>query len=52
MKKKQSAVLNRAKFYSDPVLVITVILLFALLIIFVLYPLVVLLVDSFIVDEN
>lgn len=48
MKKKQSAALNRAKFFSDPVLVLTVIFLFVLLIVFVLYPLVVLLVDSFV----
>ena len=48
MNKKQSAALDRTKFFADPVLVITVFLLIILLVVFVLYPLFILLVDSFV----
>lgn len=46
MKKRQSAALDRKKLFGDPVLLITIILLIASLILFVLYPLLILLVDS------
>ena len=48
MNKKQSAALDRTKFFADPVLVVTVFLLIILLVVFVLYPLFILLVDSFV----
>jgi len=45
---RQSAKLDRTKFFSDPVLVVTVALLIVFLVLFVLYPLAILLVDSLI----
>jgi iron(III) transport system permease protein len=50
MNRRQSAALDRTKFFSDPVLVITVVLLILFLVLFVLYPLVILLVDSLVQD--
>lgn len=50
MNKKQSAALDRIKFFKDPVLVATVAIVLLLLAVFILYPLVILLVDSFVVD--
>ena len=49
---KQSASLDRKKFYSDPILVTTIALLIAFLTLFILYPLAILLVDSFITEEG
>ena len=46
MKKVQSRELDRKKFFSDPVLVCTVAFLMTAMLLFVLYPLVYLLVDS------
>ena len=50
MNKKQSAALDRIKFFKDPVLVTTVAIVLLLLAVFILYPLVILLVDSFVVE--
>lgn len=46
MKRRQSAALDRKKLLKDPVLLITIILLIVALLLFVLYPLLILLVDS------
>ncbi|MGN0747160.1 MAG: ABC transporter permease [Aristaeellaceae bacterium] len=46
MKKRQSAALERRKFFADPVLVATIVLLIVLLTLFILYPLAMLLLDS------
>ena len=46
MKKRQSAALERRKFFADPVLVATIALLIVLLTLFILYPLTMLLLDS------
>ena len=51
MAKSQSASLDRKKLLADPIMVTTIILLVAFLTIFILYPLAILLVDSF-VSEN
>lgn len=51
MAKSQSASLERKKLLADPILVSTIILLVVFLTIFILYPLAILLVDSF-VSEN
>ena len=47
MAKSQSAVLDRKKLMADPVMVGTIIVLIAFLTLFILYPLAILLVDSF-----
>ena len=52
MAKNQSAVLDRKKFYSDPVLVTTIVVLIAFLTLFILYPLAILLVDSFLAEDG
>ena len=52
MAKNQSAVLDRKKFYSDPVLVTTIVVLIAFLTLFILYPLAILLVDSFLTEDG
>jgi len=52
MKHVQSSKLDRQKFLSDPILMCTILLLFAFLILFILYPLTVLLVDSVYVPED
>ena len=52
MKHVQSSKLDRQKFLSDPILMCTILLLFAFLILFILYPLAVLLVDSIYVPED
>ena len=49
MAKSQSARLERKKFLGDPVLVVTIVVLIALLLLFIVYPLAVLLVDSVLV---
>ncbi|MCI8550243.1 MAG: iron ABC transporter permease [Lachnospiraceae bacterium] len=46
MKRRQSAALDRKKLLKDPVLLITIIILIVALLLFVLYPLLILLVDS------
>ena len=46
MAAKQSARLERQKFFADPVLVITIFVLILLLTLFIVYPLAILLVDS------
>ena len=50
MNKNQSRTLDRKKFFSDPVLVLTVTFLLVAMLLFVLYPLVYLLVDSVLLD--
>ena len=52
MKKRQSAALERRKFFADPVMVVTICLLTALLALFILYPLAMLLLDSIYVRET
>jgi len=52
MKTKQSAALERKKFFGDPVMVVTIGLLLVLLALFILYPLAMLLVDSVHVSQN
>lgn len=51
MNKKQSAVLDRKKLMADPIMVTTIVVLITFLTLFILYPLAMLLVDSFI-SEN
>lgn len=46
MKRRQSTALDRKKFFSDPILVFTVLILIVFLVLFVIYPLAILLVDS------
>ena len=46
MARRQSASLDRKKFFGDPVLVITILALIVFLTLFILYPLAMLLVDS------
>ena len=52
MAKSQSASLDRKKLFGDPIMVTTIILLIAFLTVFILYPLAILLVDSFISDSG
>ncbi len=52
MKKRQSAALERKKFFADPVMVVTIGLLIVLLALFILYPLAMLLIDSVYVRET
>lgn len=47
MARKQSAELERKKFFSDPILVSMIVVLLVFLALFILYPLLMLLVDSF-----
>ena len=47
MSRKQSAALDRKKLMSDPVMVTTIVVLITFLTLFILYPLAMLLVDSF-----
>ncbi|MDO4323496.1 MAG: iron ABC transporter permease [Lachnospiraceae bacterium] len=46
MNRRQSASLDRKKFLHDPVMLVTVVILIVALLLFVLYPLVILLMDS------
>ena len=50
MNKRQGARLDRAKFFHDPLLVVTVTALIVAMLLFILYPLAYLLVDSVLVD--
>ena len=52
MKTKQGAALERKKFFADPAMVTTIILLSVLLALFILYPLMMLLMDSVHVQET
>lgn len=52
MARTQAAALERRKLLADPVMVTTIVLLIAFLTLFILYPLAILLVDSFIGDGN
>lgn len=52
MARRQSASLDRKKFFGDPVLVLTIIALTIFLTLFILYPLAMLLVDSVMVRES
>ena len=52
MSKRQSAALDRKKFFGDPVMVITIIVLSIFLALFILYPLSMLLVDSVLIKGN
>ena len=52
MAKSQSASLDRKKLLADPIMVTTIVLLIVFLTIFILYPLTILLVDSFISDSG
>ncbi len=52
MARSQSASLDRKKLLGDPIMVMTIILLIVFLTVFILYPLAILLVDSFISEEG
>lgn len=52
MAKSQSASLDRKKLLADPIMVTTIILLVVFLTVFILYPLAILLVDSFVSDNG
>ena len=52
MAKSQSASLDRKKLMADPIMVTTIVLLVVFLTIFILYPLAILLVDSFVSDDG
>ncbi len=52
MAKSQSASLERKKFFSDPILISMIVVLLVFLALFILYPLLMLLVDSFIADGH
>ncbi len=52
MAKSQSASLERKKLLADPILVSTIVVLVVFLTVFILYPLAILLVDSFVTDEG
>ncbi|MBR2275885.1 MAG: iron ABC transporter permease, partial [Lachnospiraceae bacterium] len=52
MSKTQSRSLDRKKFFADPIMVTTIVVLIAFLTLFILYPLAILLVDSFVTDEG
>lgn len=52
MAKSQSASLDRKKLLGDPIMVMTIVLLIVFLTVFILYPLAILLVDSFISEEG
>ena len=52
MAKSQSASLDRKKLLADPIMVTTIVLLVVFLTIFILYPLAILLVDSFVSDNG
>ncbi|MBR6004118.1 MAG: iron ABC transporter permease, partial [Lachnospiraceae bacterium] len=52
MAKSQSASLDRKKLMGDPIMVTTIVLLIVFLTVFILYPLAILLVDSFINESG
>ena len=49
---KQGSKLDRQKFFADPIMVTTIVLLIAFLTLFILYPLAILLVDSFVTENG
>ncbi len=49
---KQGARLDRQKFFADPIMVTTIAVLIAFLTLFILYPLAILLVDSFVTENG
>ena len=50
MARGQSAALDRKKLMADPIMMTTIVVLIAFLTLFILYPLAILLVDSFVGD--
>lgn len=52
MAQNQSAALDRKKLMGDPIMVSTIVVLIAFLTIFILYPLAILLVDSFVTEQG
>ncbi len=52
MARTQSAELDRKKFFADPIMVTTIVVLIAFLTLFILYPLAILLVDSFVTKDG
>ncbi len=52
MARSQGAALDRKKLMADPIMVTTIVVLIAFLTLFILYPLAILLVDSFVGDGN
>ncbi len=52
MVKDQGAALDRKKLMGDPIMVTTIVVLIAFLTLFILYPLAILLVDSFVTDSG
>ena len=52
MARSQGAALDRKKLMADPVMVTTIVVLIAFLTLFILYPLAILLVDSFVGDGS
>ena len=50
MAKSQGAALDRKKLMADPIMVTTIVVLITFLTLFILYPLAILLVDSFVGD--
>ena len=51
-KTAQGAALDRKKLLADPIMVTTIVLLITFLTLFILYPLVILLVDSVLMDGH
>ena len=52
MKTRQGAMLDRKKFFADPVMIVTIVILIAFLSLFILYPLAMLLADSVYVRDT
>ena len=52
MARTQGAALDRKKLMADPIMVTTIVVLIAFLTLFILYPLAILLVDSFVTDSG
>ena len=52
MARSQSKELDRKKFFADPIMVTTIVVLIVFLTLFILYPLAILLVDSFVTDKG
>ena len=52
MARTQSAELDRKKLLADPITITTIVVLIAFLTLFILYPLAILLVDSFITERG
>ena len=52
MARSQSKALDRKKFFADPIMVTTIVVLIVFLTLFILYPLAILLVDSCVSDKG